>query len=126
MSEYSYRKPWMSDDQNECFELLADLFQGYHHICSEPKEHGTGIALNTSCHRLATFDFSGLTRAVFLAHDRMIRLEIRPSGPGMLKLMLHKRHKREGRMHERHPTVEQALAAHRESFASDGDRQNDL
>lgn len=44
-------------------------------------------------------------------HYRMIRFEIAPSGPGMLKLFFHKRHKREGRMYERHPTLEDHVTA---------------
>lgn len=112
----TYRKDWMTDDQYECYELLADLFCGFHHVYTEPKEFGSGICLNTSSHRLATFDFDGLTRAVFLAHDRMIRIELAPSGPGMVKICLHKRHKREGMMSERHPTIEEALATHRRFY----------
>ena len=113
MSEYSYKKDWMTGDQYECYELLADLYGGVHHIYGEPKECGRGLELKTAPHNLATFDFNALTRAVFMAHDRMIRIEIAPSGPGLVKLRLHKRHKREGRMHERHPTIEQALADYR-------------
>ena len=119
MSKFSYKKDWMTDDQYECYELLADLFGGFHHVYNEPKEHGTGICLNTSSHRMATFDFNALTVAVFMAHDRMIRIEIAPSGPGMVKLCLHKRHKRDGMMYERHPTIEQALAAYRERFPAE-------
>jgi hypothetical protein len=117
----SYRKDWMTDDQYECFELLADLFRGFHHVYGEPREFGHGIALNIRSHRLATFDFDALTTAVFLAHDRMIRIEIQPSGPGMVKICLHKRHKRDGMMYERHPTIEEALATYRKRFATDHD-----
>ena len=108
----SYRKDWMSDDQWECYEMLADLFRGFHHITGKLHEFSSGIALNTTnSNMFATYDFDGLTRAVVMAHDRMIRFEIAPSGPGMLKLVLFKRHKREGDlMRERHPTLEDAAA----------------
>ena len=93
-----------------CYELLADLFLGWHHISGKLHEWGSGIKLNTTnVHHFATFDFDALTRAVILAHDRKIRFEIAPSGPGMIALICHKRHKREGRMYERHPTIEQAI-----------------
>jgi hypothetical protein len=105
-----YRKDWMTDDQWECYEMLADLFRGFHHIHGKLHECGRGIALNTTqTGSFATFDFDGLTRAVLMAHERMIRFSIEPSGPGMLKLVLHKRHKREGMMSERHPTIEGAI-----------------
>lgn len=104
-----YRKRWMNDDQWECALLLCDLMRGFHHVPKEIKPFGYGIA--TSIYSgISTFDFDLLTRAVFLAHDRCIRLEILSSGPGMLKLALHRRHKREGYISERHPTIEQALA----------------
>lgn len=107
----NYRKDWMSDDQWECYQFLADLFLGFHHIHGKLHEWGNGIKLNTYCTgSFATFDFDGLTRGVVMAHDRMIRLEITPSGPRMLGIVLHKRHKREGRMYEKHPTLEDAAA----------------
>lgn len=110
-NEQLYRKDWMTDDQYECYEMLADLFMGWHHINGKLHEWGTGIKLNTSqTGSMASFDFDGLTRAIILAHDRMIRFAIVPSGPGMLGLELFKRHSRDGRMHERHPTIEDAIA----------------
>lgn len=36
-------------------------------------------------------------------------IEIVPSGPGMLKILLHRRHSRVGRMHERHPRLKEVL-----------------
>ncbi len=108
--ENPYREDWMSDDQWECYQMLADLFLGYHHITGKLHAWGTGIKLNTTqVGAFATFDFDKLTRAVLLAHDRMIRFEIVPSGPGMLGLILHKRHSREGRMYAYHPTIEEAI-----------------
>lgn len=110
MSKQPYRKEWMSDDQYACYEFLSQLFLGWHHIHGKLHEWGDGIKLNTSqTGSFATFDFDGLTRAVVMAHDRMIRLEISPSGPGMLGLICHKRHCREGRVYERHPTIEEAI-----------------
>lgn len=99
---------WMTDDQYECFEMLCDLFFGAHHVCGIVKPAGRGIEINArnASNKFATFDFDGLTRAVVLAHDRCIRFSIEPSGPGMLRLFLHKRHSRAGSMYERHPTIE--------------------
>jgi hypothetical protein len=100
----------MTDDQWECWQMIADLYFGFHHVIGKLHEWGHGIAFNTrQTGSFATFDFDGLTRAVLMAHERMIRFSIEPSGPGMLKLVLHKRHKRDGSMTERHPTIEGAI-----------------
>jgi len=101
--------PWMTNDQFECYIMLCDLCQGSHHIGGKVKPSGTGIMINIRYgFHASTFDYSGLTQAVIYAHDRCIRFEICPSGPGMLKLFFHKR-VREGDMMERHPTIEQAI-----------------
>lgn len=101
----------MNADQLECFELLCDIHGGGNHLFGKIHPCGeSGIYINSTCtHYMSTFDYSNLTRAVVLAHDRMIRFEIEPSGPRMLKLIAHKRHSRDGRMHERHPTIEDAI-----------------
>jgi hypothetical protein len=103
---------WMSDDQWACFEFLCDLFHGAHHVHGIIRPCGnSGIVINSTCatNKFATFDFSYMTRAVIMAHDRCIRFAIEPSGPNMLKLFVHQRHVREGQMHQRHPTIEQAI-----------------
>ena len=109
-----HRKDWMTDDQWECYQFIADLYCGFHHVHGKLHEWGYGIKLNTSQTSLfSTFDFNGLTKAVIMAHDRMIRFSIEPSGPRMLALVLYKRHKRDGNMSERHPTIEDAISRHR-------------
>lgn len=102
---------WMNNDQRECFEMLCDLCKGAHHIGGTPKPSGpTGILINIQYgFYAATYDFSGLTEAVIMAHDRCIRFAIEPSGPGMLKLLFHKRHTRVGDIAERHPTIKEAI-----------------
>ena len=105
---YDYHKDWMSEDQKECHQMLADLLGGFHHITGPVKEFGYGIQTNVFG-ELATFDFDGLTRLVLLAHERCIRASVMTSGPGMIKIALHKR-KRDGGMSERHPTIQDVLA----------------
>jgi len=85
-ADYSYS--WMNDDQWKCFELLCDLCGGSNHIGGRPKalnDLGIEISLRYGFHA-STFDYDGLTRAVVLAHDRGVRVEIRPGAPGALKL----------------------------------------
>jgi len=115
---YYSQHPWMNSDQKECFELLCDIHGGGNHLFGKLYPMGeSGLYINSTCsHYMSTFDFSNLTRAVILAHDRMIRFAIEPSGPGMLKLIAHKRHARVGRMHERHPTIEDSILEVREYY----------
>lgn len=105
---------WMSDDQWACYLMLCELFLGAHHFDGKVKDFGRGIQMSTT-QDFSTFDFDRMTRAVFLAHDRCIRMEITSSGPGMIRLCLWKRHSREdSEIWDRHPTIETALARYRE------------
>jgi len=107
---YRSQWPWMNDDQWECAELLAEVHHGFNHMFGKIHNWGKGIKLNsTSSNNLATFDYDGLTRLVLLTHERMIRVEIVPSGPNMIGFVCNKRHLREGRMYERHPTIQEAI-----------------
>jgi hypothetical protein len=111
-----YRLPWMNNDQWESAQLLRDLFHGWHHLPGDIKQSGSrAIHINIRGGNLSTFDYNNLTVLVVLAHDRMIRAEICSSGPGMVKLMLHKRHQRVGDMALRHPTLADAVASIRKS-----------
>ena len=59
---------------------------------------------------LATFDDDKLTKLVVAAHEQCVRVSVGPSGPGRVKIVIHNRKGREGRMHERHPTMDQVLS----------------
>lgn len=115
----SYRKDWMTDDQWDCAQMFARVCGGFHHVYGTFKPHGYGIIINDRSGRWATFDFDRLTELVIAAHDEMIRVELRPSGPRMVGFALWKRHARDGGMSERHPTMEDALARRRARAAAD-------
>ena len=107
-----YRKDWMTDDQYECHQLLADVVGGFHHIPGKVKPRADGIEINIYGSWASLID--QVTRIVVLGRDRMIRVEVSSSGRGMFRIVLHKRHSRDGRMFERHPTIEEAIANIRE------------
>lgn len=111
MGDMAYRADWMTDDQWACVEMLAHVRRGHHHINGKIHPWGSGIKCN-HYQGWATYDFDQLTRLVVLAHDYAVRVEVVASGPQMIGLVLHKR-KREGAMHERHPTIEEAIEAFR-------------
>ena len=111
---------WMTDDQFECLQMLSDLCGGMNHVGGNIKPCGKGILINlTYGFHASTFDYDGLTKAVLMAHDRCIRFEILPSGPRMLQLHFHKRHKTDGRMYERHPTIETAIEEYKKRWRKD-------
>ncbi len=97
-----------SEDQKYCIQFLEDLFGGAHHLSGKMYSFGVGVqyvVINTS---FATFDSNLLTRLVILAHDRCVRVEIVPRAFRYLSIELFRR-KREGRMSDRHPTMEEAI-----------------
>jgi hypothetical protein len=93
--------------------FFSELFNGEHHIPGKIKKWGTGWEVNCRYPSFATFDYSYLTKLVIMAHDKCIRAEIMPSGPGMLKICIWQRQGREGKILERHPTIEQAIESFR-------------
>jgi hypothetical protein len=109
----SDRKPWMTDDQWYCAEFFADIVGGFHHVTGKFAEWGAGLRVSDYSNYWSTFDFDRLSRLVFLAHDRCVRVEIVQSGLHRIGLLLHRRHTREGSTSVRHPTLDQAITVHR-------------
>ena len=102
--------PWMTTSQFECYRMLCDMHHGSHHLHGKLHEWGSGIRFNSTYNVMSTYDCDMLTRAVLMAHKRLIRFEIVPSGPGMLGLVFHKRKNRVGgNMWDRHPTIEKQI-----------------
>jgi hypothetical protein len=95
-------------------EFFAEFFGGEHHFPDELKPWGPGWCIKSDQRDFSTYDYDGLTRLVLMAHDRCVRVEIIPCGK-RLQIAIHQRHAREGRMTERHPTIEMALARWRET-----------
>lgn len=123
-AEY-YKKDWMTDAQWECAKFLADVYGGFHHVNGEIKSSGSdGVVLELDHISLATYDFDEMTRIVLMSHDRCIRFGV--TGPRMeereydgidyevpvMTVVVSKR-KRDGRMHERHPTLETVMAEYK-------------
>lgn len=97
----------------EAEKFFSELYFGKHRLPGKIKKYGQGWEIN-HYGELATFDFNNLTRLIFLAHDKCIRVSVMSSGPRMVKIALHKRDTRTGSIMERHPTIENALKDWRE------------
>ena len=92
----------------EATEFFSEFYSGEHHIPGKVKEFGYGWQVNHDRGDLATYDYNQLTRLVFMAHEKCIRVSIMASSPRHIKIAIWKR-QREGGMSERHPTLEQAI-----------------
>lgn len=108
-----------SDAVLRCLGLLASWVGGTHHIRDHMSvnrvdwTHPWHVSICFRCN-VSTFDFDLLTRLVFLAHDLLIRVDLEGASTRYFRLMLSVRHKRQGEVNERHPTIEGALAKWRE------------
>jgi hypothetical protein len=67
---------------------------------------------------LGTFDFSGLTRLVFLCHEARIRAEISAKARQYIEIHLSER-RHDGGMSRSHPNLDEAVAAFRAEFPAD-------
>jgi hypothetical protein len=106
--EQFYRQPWMTDDHWRCASLLARVFGGFHHM-GDVRQYADGVGCMLHQRDLATFDFNHLTALVVLAHQRCIRVSVCVAG---MKLQARAYPRtRTGNMTQRHPTMEQAIAA---------------
>lgn len=92
----------------EAIDFFSEFYQGEHHIPGKVKEFGGGWVVNHDRGDLATYDYNQLTKLVFMAHEKCIRVSVMPCSPRHLKIAIWKR-QREGGMSERHPTLQQAI-----------------
>lgn len=91
----------------EAVQFFAEWLGGEHHIKGEIRDYGLGWCLNVNG-SIATFDDSYLTRLVFLAHERCMRVEVVPASSSYLKIAIWKR-QRDGGISERHPDLNTAV-----------------
>lgn len=124
-SEWIERQPYgkaISPLGRRVADLLGDLFLGIYHIDSDVRRvdwsntHHLKLTTYAKGGQFATYDGCLLTRLVILAHDRCLRVEIEPAGPKYLRLTFHGRSRESAEQWGRHPTIEDAIAAHRKHF----------
>lgn len=87
-------------------KMLSRVYGGDHHVRRLRDEGRFMTCLHGG--DLASFDFDHMTRLVLGAHEYCLRVSVSNGGPNQLKIWVWDR-KREGRMSERHPTIEQAM-----------------
>ena len=101
--------------------VLSFVFAGLHHVDMHrvkwrtPDDPNFGRCEYSAFDDLSTFDYARLTMLVVAAHDLCVRVEIQPSGPRHLKIVMWPR-VREGDMAKRHPELEAHAAELRARF----------
>lgn len=94
-------------------DLLGELFYGIYHIDSKALDrvdwsNNHHIVISLGYKSWSTVDDSTLTRLVFLAHHRALRVSIDAATHGYVRLMFHQR-KRGNDSMRCHPTIDEAL-----------------
>lgn len=95
-------------------DFLGELFYGIYHL--DPRAlnradwaNNHHVIVSIGHQDWSTFDFSNLTRLVFLAHHMALRVNIRGSKVNYIQLMFHER-QRKGDLYKRHPTIDEAVS----------------
>ncbi len=91
--------------------VLERAFHGLHHVQQLKKQPRFWECVANG--GLATFDFNTLTLLVLAAHEHCVRVELSGKGRDIL-IRLHPRTGTNGRMPERHPSIEEALSQYRD------------
>ncbi len=92
-------------------DLLGFLYMGLYHLDGVEKHDWSQdyrIAVTIGKYDLSTYDNDRLTVLVLLAHRMAIRVAIESASPWRLRLIFSNR-RREGKWHERHPDITEAL-----------------
>jgi len=113
-----YHAPGGLSDHGVRVAALLDQWHGLHHFEENALKKAEWLDSNMielrldraySVAQLDTWDFDGLTRLVFLAHDHCIRVGIRPCNPQKVKVIFYPRAGRGEGMSLNHPRLEQAV-----------------
>jgi hypothetical protein len=112
----------LSDFQAKVMDILGMVGGGIYNapiawdrVCW--RTQGLGVPWNSGA-GLATVDNMDLTRLVFLCHEARIRCSVRSNGPRGLYLLFHER-SAEGGFSERHPNLDEAVAAFSDYLPAD-------
>ena len=111
--KHSHPSMVMSDLGKHVADLLGELFYGIYHINQNSLdrvnwENQYHIEISIGWTSWSTFDFSNLTRLVFLAHHRAIRVDLSPCNFTHIELMFHQR-SRSKEIARGHPTLDDAV-----------------
>ena len=110
----------MSNIGRAAADILGFVWAGIYHLddaslCKVDWSNSSWIEILLPSDSLATYDGNRLTLLVLCAHECAVRVEIEACNHQYIRAMFHPR-TRTGTISQRHPTIEQAIAAFRERF----------
>lgn len=112
----------LSPSQAKVMDILGMVYGGIYNapISWEKTDWtaGRGLFVTVRDSHMATFDFYRMTALVFLCHEARIRCEISAKARGYFELGFWQR-SHEGGMGERHPSLDEAVAAFRAYLPAD-------
>lgn len=111
----------MSDLGRNVANFLGELFYGIYHLDNSAIkkvewDNTHHIVISIGWRVWSTVDFDTLTRLVFLAHHRALRVDLHPSTHNYMRLMFHQRN-RSGDLYHRHPTLDEAVTKFKQSVS---------
>jgi len=111
VNSLALRYSWATSDQLECIQLFCDLVGGHDNL----QGRFVGMDYRWVCinqkRSFATHDDNWLTKAVFLAHERGIRVAMESAGQGVLRVSMRKTLPSD--LTGMHPTLQNAIDSHR-------------
>jgi hypothetical protein len=111
----------MSPLGEETANILGELYLGIYHLESRHLKkvdwsQRDNIDVVLGWQSFSTYDNDKLTKLVFLAHHRAIRVEIYPHSFKYLRLVFSRR-SRLGAKHEKHPSINDAVLTFQKSVS---------
>lgn len=95
-------------------DLLGELFRGIYnmnqkHLRETAWDKEDIIQVHVAFADWSTYDFDNLTRLVFLAHHRALRVEMRPMAKSHMRLRFSQRQRLDRAFYEYHPGLQEAV-----------------
>jgi hypothetical protein len=109
------RERILSNFGKDVADLLGEWQRGIYHLNQTELykvqwDNNLWMEITIYCSGMSTFDFDDLTRLVFLAHERAMRIELEPATHHYMKLIFHKRtHGPKDGVLLHHPSLEEAV-----------------
>jgi hypothetical protein len=117
IKQMSYVKPEMviSELGLQVADLLGELFYGIYHLDYKALNRVDWanthyIEVSVGWKSWSSVDFDTLTRLVFLAHHRAMRIDIAPIKYQWMRLLFHQRGRTGSENLEKHPTLDEAVS----------------